>query len=62
MYNFQNNHEMKEEMIESIFGCLERIEEKLDKRPVQSEQGKGENNGNLAEVLSHPSCLFPCLN
>lgn len=43
---------MKEEMIESIFGCLERIEEKSDKQPVQTEQGEGENNGNLAEALS----------
>ena len=39
-------------MIESIFGCLERIEEKLDKQPVQTEQGESENNGNLAEVLT----------
>ena len=38
-------------MIESIFGCLERIEDKLDKQPVQSEQGEGENNRNLAEAL-----------
>ena len=38
-------------MIESIFGCLERIEDKLDKQPVQSEQGESENNGNLAEAL-----------
>ena len=43
---------MKDEMIESIFGCLERIEDKLDKQPVQTEQGKSENNGNLAEVLT----------
>ena len=43
---------MKEEMIESIFGCLERIEEKLDKQPVQNEQGESENNRNLAEALS----------
>lgn len=42
---------MKEEMIESIFGCLERIEEKLDKQPVQTEQDKSEDNGNMAEVL-----------
>ncbi len=42
---------MKEEVIESIFGCLERIEDKLDKQPVQSEQGESENNGNLAEAL-----------
>ena len=42
---------MKEEMIESIFGCLERIEEKLDKQPVQTEQGKSEDNGNLEEVI-----------
>lgn len=40
---------MKDEMIESIFGCLERIEDKLDKQPVQSEQS--ENNVNLAEAL-----------
>ena len=38
-------------MIESIFGCLERIEDKLDRQPVQSEQGESENNGNLAESL-----------
>ena len=38
-------------MIESIFGCLERIEDKLDKQPIQSEQGESENNGNLAEAL-----------
>ena len=38
-------------MIESIFGCLERIEDKLDKQPVHSEQGESENNGNLAEAL-----------
>ena len=43
---------MKEEMIESIFGCQERIEEKLDKQPVQNEQGESENNRNLAEALS----------
>ena len=42
---------MKEEVIESIFGCLERIEEKLDKQPVQTEQGKSEDNGNLEEVI-----------
>ena len=42
---------MKEEVIESIFGCLERIEEKLDKQPVQTEQGKSEDNGNLAEAI-----------
>ena len=42
---------MKEEMIESIFGCLERIEEKLDKQPVQTEQGESKDNGNLAEAL-----------
>ena len=36
-------------MIESIFGCLERIEDKLDKQPVQSEQGESENNENLTE-------------
>lgn len=43
---------MKEELAESIFGCLERIEEKLDKQPVQTEQGESENNRNLAEALS----------
>ena len=43
---------MKDELVESIFGCLERIKEKLDKQPVQTEQGKSENHGNLAEVLS----------
>ena len=42
---------MNNEMIESIFGCLERIEDKLDKQPVHSEQGESENNGNLAEAL-----------
>ena len=42
---------MKEEVIESIFGCLERIEEKLDKQPVQTEQGKSEDNGDLAEAI-----------
>ena len=42
---------MKEEVIESIFGCLERIEEKLEKQPVQSEQGKSEDNGNLEEAI-----------
>ena len=42
---------MNNEMIESIFGCLERIEDKLDKQPVQSEQGESENNKNLAEAL-----------
>ena len=43
---------MKEEVIESIFGCLERIEEKLDKQPVQTEQGKSEDNRNLAEAIT----------
>ena len=42
---------MKEEVIESIFGCLERIEEKLDKQPVQTEQGESEDNGDLAEAI-----------
>ena len=52
---------MKEEIIESIFGCLERIEEKFfdersgkaerDKQPVQTEQGKSEDNRNLAEAI-----------
>lgn len=42
---------MKDEIIESIFGCLERIEEKLDKLPVQPEQSESENNGNLTETL-----------
>ena len=52
---------MKEELAESIFGCLERIEEKFfdersgkaerDKKPVQTEQGKSEDNENLAEVI-----------
>ena len=42
---------MKEEVIESIFGCLERIEEKLDKQPIQTEQGKSEDNRNLAETI-----------
>ena len=43
---------MKEEVIESIFGCLERIEEKLDKQPVQTEQGKSEDNRNLSETIT----------
>ena len=42
---------MKEEVIESIFGCLERIEEKLDKQPVQTELGKNEDNGDIAEAI-----------
>ena len=52
---------MKEEVIESIFGCLERIEEKFfdersgkaerDKQPVQTEHGKSEDNENLAEAV-----------
>lgn len=42
---------MNNEMIESIFGCLERIEDKLDKQSVQTEQGESENNGNLTEAL-----------
>ena len=42
---------MNNEVIESIFGCLERIEDKLGKQPVQTEQGESENNGNLAEAL-----------
>ena len=52
---------MKDEIIESIFGCLERIEEKFfdersgkaerDKQPVQTEQGKSEDNRNLAEAI-----------
>ena len=42
---------MNNELIESIFGCLERIEDKLDKQPVQSEQGESENNGNLVKAL-----------
>jgi len=42
---------MKDEIIESIFGCLERIEEKLDKQPVQTEQGKSEDKENLAEAI-----------
>lgn len=42
---------MKEEVIESIFGCLERIEEKLDKQPVQTEQGESEDNGGMAEAV-----------
>ena len=43
---------MKDEIIESIFGCLERIEEKLDKQPVQTEQGKSEDKENLAEAIT----------
>lgn len=42
---------MKEELAESIFGCLERIEDKLDKQPVQTEQGENEDNRNLAEAI-----------
>ena len=42
---------MKEELAESIFGCLERIEEKLDKLPVQEKQGKSEDKENLAEAI-----------
>ena len=42
---------MKEEVIESIFGCLERIEEKLDKQPIQTEQGESEDNGGMAEAI-----------
>ena len=42
---------MKEELAESIFGCLERIEEKLDKQPIQTEQGESEDSGNLAEAI-----------
>ena len=42
---------MNNEVIESIFGCLERIEDKLDKQSVQSERDESENNGNLAEAL-----------
>ena len=42
---------MKDEIIESIFGCLERIEEKFDKQPVQTEQGKSEDKENLAEAI-----------
>ena len=42
---------MKDEIIESIFGCLERIEEKLDKQPIQTEQGKSEDKENLAKVI-----------
>ena len=42
---------MKDEIIESIFGCLERIEEKLDKKPIQTEQGKSDGNRNLAEAI-----------
>ena len=52
---------MKDEIIESIFGCLERIEEKFfdersgkaerDKQPVQTEQGKSEENGDIAEAI-----------
>ena len=42
---------MKDEIIESIFGCLERIEEKLDKQPVQTEQGRSEDKENLTEAI-----------
>ena len=42
---------MKEEVIESIFGCLERIEEKLEKQSVQTEQGESEDNGSMAEAI-----------
>lgn len=30
---------------------MERIEEKLDKQPVQTEQGKSEENGDIAEAI-----------
>ena len=53
---------MKDEIIESIFGCLERIEEKFfdkrsgkaerDKQPIQTEQGKSEDKENLAEAIT----------
>ena len=43
---------MKDEIIESIFGCLELIEEKLDKQPIQTEQGKSEDKENLAEAIT----------
>ena len=42
---------MKEELAESIFGCLERIEEKLDKQPTQTEQGEIGDTERLAEAL-----------
>ena len=42
---------MNNELIESIFGCLEHIEEKLDKQPVQTEQGKSEEDWKPMEVL-----------
>ena len=42
---------MNNEVIESIFGCLERIEDKLDKNSVQTKRSESENNGNLAEAL-----------
>ena len=42
---------MNNEVIESIFGCLERIEDKLDKQPVQTEQAEKENSENLVEAL-----------
>ena len=42
---------MKEEVTESIFGCLERIEEKLYKQPIQTEQGKSEDKENLTEAI-----------
>ena len=42
---------MNNEMIESIFGCLERIEDKLDKQPVQNKQADSKDDGNLAETI-----------
>ena len=42
---------MNEELVESIFGCLERIEEKLDKQPIQTEQGDIGDTERLAEAL-----------
>ena len=42
---------MKDEIIESIFGCLERIEDKLDKNSVQTKRSESENNGNLTEAI-----------
>lgn len=51
IHNKQKARKMKEEMIEGIFGCLERIEEKLDKQPVQTEQDKSEEGSKPMEVL-----------
>ena len=42
---------MNNEVIESIFGCLERIEDKLDKKPVHTELDESENKENISKAL-----------